>query len=596
MSHPLSFTVNDLTFTFRDGALFLDDRQISFRDFVLFQRGLIDLAPELSIVDVVIDASGESGLDDNGGDFDILREALSAAGLVDTLDNRDADFSVFAPTDAAFIQLARDLGADVPEGDEAAALDAILTTLSDLGEGDPIPLLTEILLYHVAAEGRTLDELNENGTIDTVQGTTIDVRGVDLVDAEPDIANPKIVAQDIEAANGVIQAIDRVLLPLNLDGNTQPNIVDIAQTNGNFTLLVQALAAANLVETVAGLDDVTVFAPTDEAFAQLAADLGFDGDAADLDAVFSFLVEALTELGGGDPIPLLTNILLYHVSPEAKSAAAIDSIGTIETLLDGATFDAAGGVLDDNEPDVENPEIVSPDLIAGNGTIQVIDRVLIPVDIPGNTAGLVLKGTSKFDHISGDEGNDEIFGFAGIDKLQGLGGDDLIKGGRGSDFIFGGDGDDDIFGGKGWDKLHGGEGDDMLNGGRGFDFLGGGEGNDILHGGRAADVLKGGNGDDTLNGGNGSDFLSGGEGDDMLTGGTGRDRFDFRELSGDDTVKDFSQRDVLLLSRDDFADHDAVFAALSQSGNDTILTGADGQIKLQNVAEHDIGSHSFFLF
>lgn len=525
MAHPITFTFKHLTFTFDQGHLFLGDRKISFQDFLLFARGKIDLRPEPepTIVDIVLSTSGTEGLDNDGGDFDILREALTAAGLVDTLADTSADFTVFAPTDAAFIQLARDLGASIDDGDEAAALDAILQALTDLApDGDPIPLLKDILLYHVAPGGRSLEDLQEDGTIATAQGGTLDIRGTDVVDAEPDIANPSIVGPDIEASNGTIQVIDRVLLPLDLPGNDQPNIVDIAVGNGSFTLLVKALDAAGLTDTVIGLDDVTVFAPTDAAFAQLAIDLGFDGPADDLDGAFNFIVGALTALAPDDnPIPLLTDILLYHVSAGAKSSDALEEIGTIDTLLTGATFDANGGELIDNEPDVDNPNIVIPDILGGNGIIQAIDRVLLPIDIPGNTPGETIEGTNGRDHLVGGAGDDEIFGFKGRDKLDG------------------GDGNDNLFGG----------------------------------GGR--------------------DLLSGGAGDDHLTGGRGRDWFDFREIDGNDTVKDFTWGDRIVLNRHEFANAHDVFDALTDSDDGVVITAENGTITLNGVDEHDLNGHSF---
>lgn len=528
MSHPYTFTFKHIEFVLEGGRLFFDGHPISFRDFLLFARGKIELAPAPepepapTIVDVVLDVSGTEGLDNDGSDFDILREALTVTGLVDTLADRDADFTVFAPTDAAFIQLARDLGADIADGDEAAALDAILTTLAALApDGDPVPILKDILLYHVAPEGRSLAEL-QDGAITTAQGSDLDVRGTDVVDAEPDIANPGIVSADIETANGTIQVIDRVLLPLDLPGNEQPNLVDIAVDNGNFTLLVKALDAAGLTDTVIGLDDVTVFAPTDAAFAQLAIDLGFGGEASDLDGAFNFIVGALSGLApDGDPIPLLTDILLYHVSAEAKSAAALNEIGTIDTLLAGVTFETEGTELVDNEPDVDNPNIVIPDILGGNGIIQAIDRVLLPIDIPGNTPGEVIEGSHGRDKLIGTDGDDEIFGFNGRDKL------------------FGGDGDDMLFGGKG------------------------------------------------------RDLLAGGAGDDHLTGGKGRDWFDFRELDGHDTVKDFGRGDRLVLNRDDFANAHQVFEALTETDDGLVLSTQTGSITLEGVDEHDLNGHSF---
>ena len=169
-------------------------------------------------------------------------------------------------------------------------------------------------------------------------------------------------------------------------GDLTQNIVAIAAGSDDFNILVQALTAANLVTTVQDATDITVFAPTDAAFTQLAIDLGFTGDTTDEDAVFGAIAAALTELApDGDPIPLLTDILLYHVSPGAKSAMDIADATTIDTLLTDATFGTDGTTLLDAEPDIADPNIVIPDIAATNGTIQAIDRVLLPLDIPGNT-------------------------------------------------------------------------------------------------------------------------------------------------------------------------------------------------------------------
>lgn len=454
MSHPFTFQVKGLTFELRGRDIFLGDREVSFREIILFIRGKIDLAPKPSIVDIVLDASGTEGLDQDGTDFDILREALVATDLVGTLADREADFSVFAPTDAAFIRLAQDLGAEIADDDEAGALAAILAALEGLA-GTPqggIALLKDILLYHVAPGGRTLEQLNSDGVVTTAQGGTVEFDGTRIEDAEPDITDPNVAAPDIEAANGVIQVIDRVLLPLDLPGNDLPNIVDIAAGSDDFNILVDALAAAGLVDTVRGLSDVTVFAPTDAAFTQLAKDLGFDGDETDEGAVFAFIAGALAGLApDGDPIPLLTDILLYHVSPGEKSANQVDGLDEVETLLTGATFGSDGTELIDNEPDIENPSIVIPDISADNGTIQAIDRVLIPLDIPGNTVGEQINGTRRADLLHGTEGDDEINGFGGWDHLEGNGGNDLLNGGGGRDLLNGGAGDDHLTGGRGRD-------------------------------------------------------------------------------------------------------------------------------------------------
>lgn len=320
-------------------------------------------------------------------DFSILVTALNTAGLTDTVRAAD-DITVFAPTNAAFAALATDLGFEGDPTDADAVFGFIAGALTDLGGGDPIPLLTDILLYHVAPGARTEPTITGSEGIATLlEGAEIAPSDGALGDLEPDLADPRIVAPDIAADNGIIQGIDRVLLPIDIPGNTPPdvpNIVDIAAGSDDFNILVMALNTAGLTDTVRTSTDITVFAPTDAAFTALAVDLGFDGDQTDESAVFGFIAQALTDLGGGDPIPLLTDILLYHVSGGAKSEADITAAGSVATLLTGATIAPSGGALVDGEPDLLDPVIVVPDVAASNGTIQGIDRVLLPIDIAGN--------------------------------------------------------------------------------------------------------------------------------------------------------------------------------------------------------------------
>jgi uncharacterized surface protein with fasciclin (FAS1) repeats len=154
----------------------------------------------------------------------------------------------------------------------------------------------------------------------------------------------------------------------------------------DYDLLVRAVTLAGLADD---LDDpaanLTVFAPSDAAFVRLAKDLGYNGN--DEAGAWSFLVGVLTVLGNNDPLPVLTNILLYHVS--GSRISAVDVIvktlrhQTIPTLLTGATIRPFFLVLKDNEPDLQNPWITSPvNLHASNGIVHGLTRVLIPVDLP----------------------------------------------------------------------------------------------------------------------------------------------------------------------------------------------------------------------
>jgi uncharacterized surface protein with fasciclin (FAS1) repeats len=158
------------------------------------------------------------------------------------------------------------------------------------------------------------------------------------------------------------------------------------RNGSDYDILLNALQTANLVGAVADPNaNLTVFAPNDRAFLRLAQDLGFAGR--DEAGAWQFLVAALTTLGNGDPVPVLTDILLYHVAP--GRVGPLDLIRatlrrqTITTLLGGATIRPFFLILVDNEPDLANPVVTAPiNLRASNGVIHGVTRVLIPVDLP----------------------------------------------------------------------------------------------------------------------------------------------------------------------------------------------------------------------
>lgn len=124
-------------------------------------------------------------------DFEILTAAIEAAGLTEALSNSDLSITVFAPTDAAFEAL--------PEG-----------TLDELLLPENRDQLAQLLTYHVV-DGEVRSTDLTSGEVDTLTGAPVTV----VVGEESVTINEaNVVAADIEASNGVIHAIDSVLLPM----------------------------------------------------------------------------------------------------------------------------------------------------------------------------------------------------------------------------------------------------------------------------------------------------------------------------------------------------------------------------------------------
>ena len=171
-----------------------------------------------TIADIV--AASGSGFDTNGRDYDVLLAAVDAAGLVETLDTPDLDVTVWAPKDRAFVRTAQDLGFAGAATDEAGAWSFLVDALTDIGGGDPIPTLTTILKYHVTPDARGPGRVLAATRFPTL--AEIGIRHVPgslaLIDKDPDIPNPRLVptAINIQASNGKIHTINRVLIPVNL--------------------------------------------------------------------------------------------------------------------------------------------------------------------------------------------------------------------------------------------------------------------------------------------------------------------------------------------------------------------------------------------
>lgn len=278
------------------------------------------------------------------GSFTTLVAALQASGLDAVLADETRDFTVFAPTDAAFAAALADLG----------------ITAADLLAS---PNLADILLYHVVADA----EINSTAAI-AAAGTTVttantDDIGVSLRGMDLFINASRVELADVGANNGVIHVIDAVLLPTE-DDPASGTIATVAATNGSFDTLVLALQTAGLDTVLAdAAGKFTVFAPTDAAFDDFLADAGIT--AADLLAS-----------------PDLADILLYHVisGAEVNAAAATAIAGN---TVEMANTDNMALSLSTADLFANLSKISAPNVDASNGIIHVIDTVLTP---PTDTA------------------------------------------------------------------------------------------------------------------------------------------------------------------------------------------------------------------
>ena len=261
------------------------------------------------------------------GVHDTLVDALVQADLVSTLQG-DGPFTVFAPTDQAFT----DAGID----------------LSTFDTDEEIAVLTDILLYHVYTAGAVY-------AADVTDGLTVAMANGDdasftVTDGTVMIGDATVTTADVMASNGVIHVIDKVLMP-------PADLVDIAavaMSTGAHDSLVAALVKADLVSTMQGVGPYTVFAPTDQAF----TDAGIDLDTFTTD----------------EEIAALTDILLYHVYSGAVYAADVTDGLAVEMVNgDYAQFTVTEGTVM-----IEDATVTAADVMASNGVIHVIDKVLMP--------------------------------------------------------------------------------------------------------------------------------------------------------------------------------------------------------------------------
>ena len=275
----------------------------------------------------------------------ILVQALDRAGLVATFDS-SGDYTVFAPTNSAF---------------ELFLDNNNFESIDDV----PLPVLTEVLKNHVIAEGLTSTEL-ETGYYSTLaKGSASTTNTLSMfINLDSGVvinggttnggANVVLTSANIQASNGVIHVVDRVI--------GLPSVVNHAIANPNFSSLVSSLTSEgqpDFVDILSATGPFTIFAPTNAAFTDLAPEL----------------VAANVTLTP----ELLTTVLQYHVVSPANVLSSSLMNNMPVTPLAGGSFTITttdGAKIVDGSNRTTN--IIATDVQATNGVIHAIDRVLLP--------------------------------------------------------------------------------------------------------------------------------------------------------------------------------------------------------------------------
>jgi len=267
-----------------------------------------------------------------------LLDLVVKAGLAEALLSVEPA-TIFAPTNQAFAKLLAD--------------PAVAKALED----DP-DLLKNTLLYHVIPGAAVASgDLKPDQSVETAAGAPLRVNVYKSWYPMVTVNGVKVVRADVMAGKGsIVHVVDSVLPTVGADDN----IAAVLTKDGRFGTLLAAVTAAGLAEAVSTTDGLTVFAPTDDAFAKLP-----EGT-----------VEALLA-----DIPQLTAILTRHVVAKPVFAAAIGH-SSFETLNENESLGTRkfGGryrmQVVKAFTSQGKAKVVDADIVATNGVVHAIDSVI----------------------------------------------------------------------------------------------------------------------------------------------------------------------------------------------------------------------------
>ncbi|PZC51448.1 fasciclin domain-containing protein [Mesotoga sp. TolDC] len=251
-----------------------------------------------------------------------LTEMVQVAGLDDLLSG-PGPFTLFAPNDSAFLQLPN-------------------KTAEDLSNN--LSFMRRVLLFHIVRGSLCSQVIVQNPELETLLGQSlaIDSRGGIRVDGST------MVVRDIQASNGTIHVVDSVIFP-----REEPDIAQVMRNTGILDVAISAFEETAVVDALKGEGPMTVFVPSDVAFARIPRET----------------MEALLS-----DMEWLREVLLYHISEGL--------FATGDLIFENELRSLQGEIIEVKVAEsglcVQNTLISVPDIEARNGIIHVIDHVMFP--------------------------------------------------------------------------------------------------------------------------------------------------------------------------------------------------------------------------
>lgn len=313
----------------------------------------------------------------NNPNLSILADLLEQNPDLQQLLSTDGDYTVFAPTNAAFADLLNVIG-------QSSAADV------------PNDVIRRILLYHVIGGARVASSQITDGLTAETALSASDIVTFSVSGGTVSVNDATVTTADVSASNGIVHVVDAVLVP-ELELSIVNTVVEPAYFNVNFSILTEAVVTADLLGTLTDpAANITLFAPDNAAFEAAG-------------------IASLEEYTADD----LTSILTYHVLGSEVFAADLPSteggFATSVETLNGDFFltNNSNGVFING-----NSQVVATDIDQDNGVVHVINRTLTPAsaDIVGvavaagfNSLAAALTEAGLVDAVSDPNGPFTVF-------------------------------------------------------------------------------------------------------------------------------------------------------------------------------------------